>query len=66
MFAIKLASIEDLKRLEQRVSECVGLSNAIKVFKSMVNPFDGLFNSFLPLVLTFFINISQSSELSLG
>ena len=66
IFARKLVSIKDLERSEQGASEDIGLSNTVKMFESMVNPFDGLFDSFSPSVLTSFVDISQSSGPPLG
>ena len=66
MFARKLVSIEGLERLDQGASRGIGPSDAVKVFKLIVNPFDGLFDSFFPLVLAFFVYIPQFSGLPLG
>ena len=48
MFARKLASIENLERLEQGASRGVELSDAIKVSEPMANLFDDLFDLFSP------------------
>ena len=66
MLTRKLAFIENLKRLKQGVSGSVGALITIEAFELMANSFDGLFDSFSLLALTFFVNISQSFEPSLS
>ena len=66
MFAKKLASIEELEKSEQEVFESVGPSNAIEKSELIVNPVDGLFDLFLYLTSTSFVDNPQFSELSLG
>ena len=66
MFTRKLAFIEDLEKLEQGVSKNIELSNAIKVFESIANLFDSLFDSFSTLIITFFVDIPQFPKLPLG
>ena len=59
-------SIENLEWSEQGASEGVRPSDAVTASELMVNPFNNLFDSFSPLVLTFFVNISQSPGPLLG
>ena len=66
MFDIVLASIEDLKRLEQGVFESVRALNVIKASELMANPFDDLFNLFSLSTLASFTDIPQFSGLLLG
>ena len=66
MFARELAFIKNLERLEQGASKDIRPSNALKASELTTNPFNDLINLFSPLVLAFFVNISQFSGLSLG
>ena len=59
MFTRELAPIEDLERSEQGEPRGIGLLDAFEAFEPIANPFDGLFDSFSPSVLAFFVNISQ-------
>ena len=65
MFARELASIEDLKEQEQAANKKT-VAAEIPELTSIVDPFSGLFDSLLPLVLAAFADISQSSEMPLG
>ena len=66
MFARELVSTEDLERLEQGSAKGIRPSDTVKVPKSMINLFDGLFDLFSLLVLAFFVDIPQSSRPPLG
>ena len=65
MFAQEWASIKDLEEQEQAANK---ITIAAKMLESisMVDPFSGLFDLLLPLVLAAFANIPQSSEMPLG
>ena len=65
MFARELASIEDLEEQEQAANKKTEAAEILEL-TSMVDPFSGLFDSLLPLVLAAFANIPQSSEMPLG
>ena len=65
MFAQELASIEDLEEQEQAANKTT-VAAKIPELTSIVNPFSGLFDLLLTLVLAAFANISQSSEMPLG
>ena len=65
MFARELASIEDLEEQEQAANK-ITVAAEIPESTSMVDPFSGLFDLLLPLVLAAFANIPQSSEMPLG
>ena len=65
MFARELASIEDLKEQEQAANKTT-VAAEIPESTSMVDPFSGLFDLFLPLVLAAFADIPQSSKMPLG
>ena len=65
IFAQKLASIEDLEEQEQAANKTTVAAEILKS-TSMVDPFNGLFDSLLPSVLATFANIPQSSEMPLG
>ena len=65
MFAQELASIEDLEEQEQAANKTT-VAAEIPESTSIVNPFSGLFDSLLPLVLAAFANIPQFSEMPLG
>ena len=66
MFARELASIKNLERSEQGTSGGVRPSDAVKTSELIVNSFDGLFDSFSPLILAAFVDIPQSSGPPLG
>ena len=65
MFARELASIKDLEEQEQAANKTT-VAAEIPELTSMVNPFSGLFDLLLPLVLAAFANIPQSSKMPLG
>ena len=65
MFARELASIKDLEEQEQAANKTT-VAAEISELTSIVDPFSGLFDSLLPLVLAAFANILQSSEMPLG
>ena len=65
IFARELASIEDLKEQEQAANKTT-VAAEISESISMVDPFSGLFDLLLPLVLAAFADIPQSSEKPLG
>ena len=65
MFARELASIEDLKEQEQAANKKT-VAAEIPESTSMVDPFNGLFDSLSPLILAAFANIPQSSKMPLG
>ena len=65
MFARELASIKDLKEQEQAANKTT-IAAEISELTSIVDPFSGLFDSLLPLVLAAFANIPQSSKMPLG
>ena len=56
MFARELASIEDLKKQEQAANKTT-VAAEIPELTSMIDPFNGLFDLLLPLVLAAFANI---------
>ena len=60
MFALELASIKDLEEQEQAANKTT-VAAEIPELISMVDPFSGLFDLLLPLVLAAFANILQSS-----
>ena len=65
MFAWELASIKDLEEQEQAANKTT-VAAEIPELTSMVDSFSGLFDSLLPLVLTAFADIPQSSKMPLG
>ena len=65
MFARKLASIKDLKEQEQAANKTT-VAAEMPESASIVDPFSGVFDLPLPLVLAAFANISQSSKMPLG
>ena len=65
MFALELASIKDLEEQEQAANKTT-VAAEIPELTSMVDPFSGLFDLLLPLVLAAFADIPQSSETPLG
>ena len=65
MFARELASIKDLEEQEQAANKTT-IADEMPESTLMVDPFSGLFDSLLPLVLAAFANISQSFEMPLG
>ena len=65
MFAQELASIKDLEEQEQAANKTT-VAAEIPESTSMVDPFRGLFDLLLPLVLAAFANVPQSSEMPLG
>ena len=65
MFARELASIEDLKEQEQAANKKT-VAAEIPESTSMVDPFNGLFDSLSPLILAAFADIPQSSKMPLG
>ena len=65
MFARESASIKDLEEQEQAANKTT-VAAKIPESTSMVDPFSGLFDSLLPLVLAAFANIPQSSKMPLG
>ena len=65
MFAREWASIKDLEEQEKAANKTT-VAAEIPESTSMVDPFDGLFDLLLPLVLTAFADIPQSSKMPLG
>ena len=65
MFAQELASIKDLEKQEQAANKSTVAAEMLES-TSMVDPFSGLFDLLLPLVLAAFANILQSSKMPLG
>ena len=65
MFARELASIKDLEEQEQAANKTTVVAEMPELI-SMVDPFSGLFDSLLPLVLAAFANIPQSSKMPLS
>ena len=65
MFAQELASIEDLEEQERAVNKTTIAAEMLES-TSTVDPFSGLFDMLLPLVLAAFANIPQSSKMPLG
>ena len=65
IFAQELASIKDLKEQEQAANKTT-IAAEMPESTSMVDPFSGLFDLLLPLVLAAFANIPQSSKMPLG
>ena len=65
MFARELASIENLEEQEQAANKTT-IAAEIPESISIVDPFSGLFDSLLPLILAAFANIPQSSKMPLG
>ena len=65
MFARELAFIKDLEEQEQAANKTT-VAAEIPESTSIVDPFSGLFDLLLPLVLAAFANIPQSSEMPLG
>ena len=65
MFVQELASIEDLEKQEQAANKTT-ITAKMPELTSIVDPFDGLFDSLLPSVLAAFANIPQPSEMPLG
>ena len=65
MFPQELASIEDLKEQEQAANKTT-VAAEIPESTSMVDPFSGLFDLLLPLILAAFADIPQSSKMPLG
>ena len=66
MFAKELVFIRDLQRLRQRASESVRVPDVVEAPRSMTDLFNNLLHSLFPLVLTFIVNVPQSSEPLLG
>ena len=64
MFARELASIEDLEEQEQTANKTT-VAAEMPESTSMVNPFSGLFDLLLPLVLAAFANIPQFFKMPL-
>ena len=65
MFARELASIKDLEEQEQAANKTT-VAAEMPELTSMVDPFSGLFDLLLPLVLAAFANIPQSSKMPLS
>ena len=65
MFAQELASIKDLEEQEQAANKTT-VAAEIPELTLIVDPFSGLFDLLLPLVLAAFANIPQPSEMPLG
>ena len=65
MFARELASIKDLEEQEQAANKTTAAAE-IPESTTMVDPFSGLFDLLLPLVLAAFANIPQFSKMPLG
>ena len=65
MFLWELAFIEDLEEQEQAANKTT-VAAEMPESTLMVDPFSGLFDLLLPLVLAAFANIPQSSEMPLG
>ena len=65
MLALELASIKDLEEQEQAANKTT-VAAEMSELTSMVDPFSGLFDLLLPLVLAAFANIPQSSKMPLG
>ena len=65
MFAQKLASIKDLEK-QERAANKTTIAAEMPELTSMVDPFSGLFDLLLSLVLAAFANIPQSFEMPLG
>ena len=65
MFKQELASIEDLEEQEQAANKTT-VAAEIPELTSIVDPFNGLFDSLSPLVLAAFADIPQSSEMPLS
>ena len=65
MFVRELASIEDLEEQERAVNKTTIAAEMLEL-TSMIDPFSGLFDLLLPLVLAAFANIPQSSKMPLG
>ena len=65
MFARELALIEDLEEQEGAANKTT-VAAEIPELISMVDPFSGLFDLLLPLVLAAFADIPQSSKMLLG
>ena len=65
MFARELESIKDLKEQEQAANKTT-IAAEMPELTSIVDPFSGLFDLLLPLVLAAFANILQSSEMPLS
>ena len=65
MFARELASIEDLEE-QKRAANKTTIAAEMPELISMIDPFGGLFDLLLPLVLAAFANIPQSSKMPLG
>ena len=65
MFVRELASIKDLEEQEQAANKTT-VAAEIPESTSMIDPFSGLFDSLLPLVLAAFADIPQSFKMPLG
>ena len=65
MFAREMASIKNLEEQEQAANKTT-VAAEMPELTSMVDPFSGLFDSLLPLVLAAFADIPQSSKMFLG
>ena len=65
MFARELASIEDLEE-QKRAANKTTIAAEMLESTSMVDPFSGLFDLLLVLVLAAFANIPQSSKMPQG
>ena len=57
--------MEDLKKQEQAANKTIVAVEMLEL-TSMVDPFSGLFDLLLPLVLAAFANIPQSSKMLLS
>ena len=64
MFARKLASIKDLQE-QERAAKKTTVAAKMPELTSIIDPFSGLFDLLLPLVLAAFANIPQSSKMLL-
>ena len=64
MFAQELAFIKDLEKQEQAAKTTIAAE--IPELTSIIDPFSGLFDLFLPSVWAAFANIPQSSKMPLG
>ena len=65
MFARELAYIENLEE-QERAANKTTIAAEMPESTSIVDPFSGLFDSLLLLILAAFANLPQSSEMLLG
>ena len=65
MFAWELASIKNLEE-QERAANKTTVAAEMPESISMIDPFSGLFDLLLPLVLAAFVNIPQFSEMPLS